>query len=420
MSHHVSWFAGIDLGDRKHSVHLTDAAGTFVGASTFSHGGRGIARLLSWLLDKTGADPGSVGVALEVPHGAVVDGLLDRGFATFAINPKQADRVRELLTLSGAKDDPRDAEGLSLALRVIPRIFRHLQPKHPVLVLLRDRSRLRADLVKRRTQLSQKVRAQLLRYFPAMWQLAGSLSGLWGALFVTLWERAPTPAQARRLRRTTLEKELRECRIRKRSVEEVRAVLCQPAPVVAPGVTAGAVETIGMLLAQLKLVHEQVKTVDRGIDELLEELPAALGEAGDEVDHGDSLTRLRSMKGAGPVVAAGLFGEASDLLVGGTFEQTRAYLGAAPVTRRSGRKRTHHKRRAVNRHGQNALYHFAMAAIAADPGFQRQKEVLKARGHNHARILRTLGDRLLRIFFAMQRDKTLYDAERTLRKTAAA
>ena len=119
------------------------------------------------------------------------------------------------------------------------------------------------------------------------------------------------------------------------------------------------------------------------------------------------------------MVAAGLFGEASDLLVGGTFEQTRAYLGAAPVTRGSGEKRTHHKRRAVSRHGQNALYHFAMAAIAADPGFQRQKEVLKARGLNHARILRTLGDRLLRIFYAMQRDRTLYDPERTLRKVAA-
>ena len=420
MSHHVSWFAGIDLGDRKHFVHLTDAAGVVIGEASFSHGGRGIAHLLSWLVDKTGADPGSIGVALEVPHGAVVDGLLDRGFAAFAVNPKQADRVRELLTLSGAKDDPRDAEGLSLALRVIPRIFRHLQPKHPVLVLLRDRSRLRADVVKRRTQLSQKIRAQLLRYYPAMWKLAGSLSGLWGGLFLTLWERAPTPARARRLHRGTVAKVLARCKIRKRTVEEVVGVLRQPALVVAPGVTDGAVETIGMLLDQLRLVHEQVQSLDRGIAELLEQLPAALGEAGDEDDGADSLTRLLSMKGAGPVVAAGLFGEASDLLVGGTFEQTRAYLGAAPVTRGSGEKRTHHKRRAVSRHGQNALYHFAMAAIAADPGFQRQKEVLKARGLNHARILRTLGDRLLRIFFAMQRDKTLYDPERTLHKASAA
>ena len=126
------------------------------------------------------------------------------------------------------------------------------------------------------------------------------------------------------------------------------------------------------------------------------------------------------MKGAGPVVAAGLFAEASDLLVGGTFEQTRAYLGAAPVTKKSGGTERIYKRRAVNRHGQNALHHFAAAAIAADPGFQRQKDLLKARGHSYARILRTLGNRLLRLFFAMQRDQTLYDPERTLRKTAAA
>ena len=347
----------------------------------------------------------------------MVDGLLDQGFAAFAINPKQADRARELLVLSGAKDDRRDAASLSVALRVVPQVFRHLRPKHPVLVRLRDRSRLRADLVKRRTQLSQKIRAQLLRYFPAMWQLAGSLSGLWGALFLTLWERAPTPERARRLHRSTVAKVLARCRIRKRTAEEVVGVLRQPALVVAPGVTEGAVETIGMLVAELRLVHAQVQALDRGIAELLEELPAALGEADDGAD---SLTRLLSMKGAGPVVAAGLFGEAGDLLVGGALEQTRAYLGAAPVTRKSGGNETHHKRRAVNRHGQNALYHFGMAAIAADPGFQRQKEALKARGHNHARILRTLGDRLLRIFFAMQRDKTLYDPERTLQKATAA
>ena len=235
MSHHVSWFAGIDLGDRKHHVHLTDASGTFCGAATFSHGGRGIARLLSWLVEQTGADPGSIGVALEVPHGAVVDGLLDRGFLVFAINPKQADRARELFVLSGAKDDPRDADGLSVVLRTVPQVFRHLQPKHPVLVRLRDRSRLRADLVKRRTQLTQKIRAQLLRYFPAMWELAGELSGLWGALFLTLWERAPTPERARRLRRATLQRVLRECRIRKRTVEDV---VC-PVPPADPGGRAG-------------------------------------------------------------------------------------------------------------------------------------------------------------------------------------
>ena len=78
------------------------------------------------------------------------------------------------------------------------------------------------------------------------------------------------------------------------------------------------------------------------------------------------------------------------------------------------------RRRAVNRHGQNAPHHFATAATAADKGVQQQKEILKDRGLKYARILRTIGDRRLRVFFAMRRDGTLYDPERTLRNTATA
>ena len=55
-----------------------------------------------------------------------------------------------------------------------------------------------------------------------------------------------------------------------------------------------------------------------------------------DVQRRDALAQLRSMDGAGPIVAAGLFGEASDLLIGGSFEQARVYLGAAPVTKQSG------------------------------------------------------------------------------------
>ena len=58
-----------------------------------------------------------------------------------------------------------------------------------------------------------------------MWALAGSLSGLWGGLFLTLWERAPTPERARRLHRGTVAKVLARCKIRKRTAEEVVGVL---------------------------------------------------------------------------------------------------------------------------------------------------------------------------------------------------
>jgi hypothetical protein len=36
-----------------------------------------------------GGDPATVAVAIDVPHGPVVEILLERGFRVFAINPEQ-------------------------------------------------------------------------------------------------------------------------------------------------------------------------------------------------------------------------------------------------------------------------------------------------------------------------------------------
>ena len=87
------WFAGVDWGSEKHQVCLLDAAGTVVGERAFAHDGAGLVALCDWLVSVAG-DPGAVAVAIEVPHGPVVDAPLDRGFAVHAEGPKQLDRLR--------------------------------------------------------------------------------------------------------------------------------------------------------------------------------------------------------------------------------------------------------------------------------------------------------------------------------------
>jgi hypothetical protein len=49
-----------------------------------------------------------VAVAIEVPHGPVVDALIDWGFVVYAINPKRY-RLRDRFSVAGANDDRRDA-----------------------------------------------------------------------------------------------------------------------------------------------------------------------------------------------------------------------------------------------------------------------------------------------------------------------
>ena len=60
----------------------------------FEHSGKGIAALISWLMELCERQPTTVAVAIETPHGVLVDALLEHGFAVFAINPKQLDRFR--------------------------------------------------------------------------------------------------------------------------------------------------------------------------------------------------------------------------------------------------------------------------------------------------------------------------------------
>src|SRR3954447_18747070 len=93
----IHWFAGVDWGSAKHQVCLLEGAGKFVGEREFAHSGAGLAALCEWVVSMAG-DPGTIAVAIEVPHGPVVDTLLDRGFAVYAINPKQLDRLRDRIS----------------------------------------------------------------------------------------------------------------------------------------------------------------------------------------------------------------------------------------------------------------------------------------------------------------------------------
>ena len=92
----------IDWGTERHQACVLDARGGIAGERAFSHSGAGLALLCDWILSIAGSGT-VVAVAVEVPHGPVVDSLLDRGMAVHAINPKQLDRLRDRFCVSGAR-----------------------------------------------------------------------------------------------------------------------------------------------------------------------------------------------------------------------------------------------------------------------------------------------------------------------------
>jgi hypothetical protein len=97
------WFVGIDWGSQQHQVSVLDRDRHRVGERVVDHDGASLARLADWLWTVSAGQPQRVAVAIEVPRGAMVEGLLARGFHLFALHPKQRDRFRDLSQCGGGQ-----------------------------------------------------------------------------------------------------------------------------------------------------------------------------------------------------------------------------------------------------------------------------------------------------------------------------
>src|ERR1700730_7954011 len=278
MAEEVEWFVGIDWASQSHQVCLIGAHGECLGERAFAHGGAGIEELCAWLIARTGATPEVIGVAIEMTQGPVVEALLERGFCVYGINPKQLDRFRDRFTVAGAKDDRRDAHVLADSLRTDRHAFRRLSNDDPVIVKLREWSRMADDLQQERTRLASRMREQLWRYYPQMLELADDLAADW---FLDLWSQAPTPAKAARLRETTIERFVKAHRLRRWQAPEVLRILKQKPLSVAPGVVEAASDHIRTLTVRIRLVNQQLKAAHRKLDELCAQArPVRGGRAG--------------------------------------------------------------------------------------------------------------------------------------------
>jgi hypothetical protein len=97
-------YVGIDWGSEAHQACVLDHERRIVAERSFAHAGDAIAEFAQWLRELAD-DPGRVAIAIEIPRGAIVETLVERGFEVYAINPKQLDRFRDRYSMSGAKDD---------------------------------------------------------------------------------------------------------------------------------------------------------------------------------------------------------------------------------------------------------------------------------------------------------------------------
>jgi transposase len=278
-------------------------------------------------------------------------------------------------------------------------------------VQLRELCRMVDDLQDEALRLANRLREQLYRVDAPWLALSPGADDPW---LWTLLTTVPHPDAWATLARRHVTAAWRAHRIRRWTVDEVVHVLHHPRLRAAPGVADAVAARIASLVPQLRLVHEQRLQTERHMDRLLAHLAAA-APADKPQEHRD-VEILLSLPGVGRMVAATMLPEAVALVGARDYDRLRAYTGVAPVTKRSG-KRVYvvHMRYACNSRLRQALYHWTRNSIQLDVSARRYYQHLRAKGHGHARALRSLADRWLRILVAMLHHRTLYDASRCQR-----
>lgn len=403
----AQWFVGIDWAADAHEVCIVDRAGQVCERREVKHTAVALQAFIDALLTRAQGDPTCVAIGIEVPRGALVELCVQRGFSVYAINPKQVDRFRDRFTVAGAKDDPRDAHVISDALRTDSQAFRAVRLDHPLVIHVREWSRLDDALREEVSRLTNQLRDLVYRSMPGILALCPAADEAW---FWALLADAPTPIAQHRLSERRLQRLLREHRIRRFSAAELHQVLQQPAVYTAPGVVDAVAAHIALLLPRVELVARQRRDAERQLARLLDTLEVEMPPVGDQREHSD-VAIVRSMPGIGTRVAARMLAEASQPLVDRAYHVVRSWMGIAPVTKKSGRRRRAivTMRYACNRHLREAAYHWGRIAVQKDPATRAYYQSLRRRGHSHPRSLRSVVDRGLRILFALLNHGQLFD-----------
>ena len=396
--------AGVDWGSRKHHVCLMDHRGKVVNERAFDHGGSGLAAMNDWLLDRARRPAHRIRVAIEVPHGPVVETLMESGFPVHSINPMQLDRFRDRFSAAGAKDDRRDAKALASALRTDPDCLRPVQEPDDDVIEMRGAARARKELVEDRNAIANRIRQHLVDYYPQFLDATdGDVTTPWA---IELYKRLPTPEKARRTTKSTLAKLLKKHRVRRIDADQLADRL-KARPIKRRNASVECARN--RILSLLPILEQYNAQTDKARRQLEKTLKQAKQSTTDHAEPSDAAI-LDSIPGIGNHVLATILTEAEQALRQRDHEALRCLAGVAPVTVRSGNRKTVRQRRARNHRLADAVYHWARVAVQRDGQCRDKYNLARNRGKTHGHALRIVGDRLLRIACAMLRDRTLFHA----------
>ena len=388
------YYMGVDWGDRLHQVYVGDEEGKKVREMKVQESPEGLAEIGRWL-DERRAEGIELWAAIEKPAGRIVDFLLDHGVEVYPVNPKALDRVRDRYRMSGSKSDAFDAYVLAEFLRTDQAHLRVLRPSSEKAQELKMLSRDQRRVVRHKTRLLNQLTNTLKEYYARPLE---AFEALETEIALDFLKQYPTPAHLSALKRKQFNRfATQQHHLSKQRCEQLWEKLQKPQLAVPEHVVRAKAQLVEVLIEQLRASIKAVKSYHHKVESFFASSPAA--------QFAKTLPGAKS----GTLVAA-IWAELGDAQ--NRWESSRhlqAEAGAVPVTKASGKSRVVQFRFACNKHLRHTMYWFSFGSLRHCEWAKLYYREQKAKGHTHAKALRALGAKWLKIIFVMWRDHKPYD-----------
>lgn len=351
-------YCGIDWAEGHHDIALVDAEGRLLASRRIGDDLAGLNRLCTILAEHGHPDQKPVPIAIETPRGLFVSSLRDRGFPVYAINPLSAARYRDRHSVSRKKSDAQDAAVLANILRTDSHAHRRMAEDSELVRAISVLARAQQDAVWKRQNLSNEIRSFLREYYPASLIAFPKGKLLQSAEASRILRAAPTPARALCLgipRITQLLRNAGRTRYLEREATRLHRILHSNALQMPEAVEqAYGVQLIAMF-SEMDAAREAVDDLTQKTEELF-------------LTHADAAI-ITSMPGLANTTGARILAEMGDDPDRfSSASSLKAYAGAAPVTRASGKSHAVTARRVKNNRLAAAGYVWAFSALTASSG----------------------------------------------------
>lgn len=386
-------YMGIDWSQNKHDIVFLNEASAVIAQLTIAHSQEGFLKL-DYARNRLGVAAGECVVGLETAHNLLIDFLWARGYSqVYVVPPNVVKSNRGRYRQSGARTDNSDAFVLADLLRTDRG---RLQPWYPDTLLtrqIRAKVSLISFLTRDIVRLNNRLRAVLLRYYPAALEVFGLATQI-GAQFIQAY---PTPQAAAALTFADFKAFAQQHNYtRPKKLPTYFARL----HAVHPEATA---ETVLVYQHEAPLLAGRLCELVQAKAQTLRELQQLFAQ------HPDCPI-FNSLPAAGEFLAPALLAKfGDDRQRFPTPRSVQALAGTCPVTDQSGKRRIVRFRWACDREFRHIAQQWARASLKESVWANAYWQQVRQRCSSDSHAYRCLANRWLAILWKLWQVRQAYD-----------